>query len=363
MIFRVSDEGRFLDFHCQTESDLFVPPEKLVGKKIGEVLPNEIAEPLCEKIHDAIVSGQMQMHSFELTQGGRTRHFDTRIAGTGANDALMVVQDVSERVKAERTILAQQVRVAAANKMAALGEMAGGIAHEINNPLAIISGRAQELMELAEAGELAQEDVRSLAEKVDLTAMRISKIIRSLRFFARDGQEDPFEEASVLQIVNDTLEFCRQRFLSHAIDLRLGEFPESLLLECRAVQIGQVLLNLLNNAHDAVEGLSEKWIELSVRDLGERVQVCVTDSGRGIAPELRGRILEPFFTTKGIGKGTGLGLSISKGIIESHQGSLFVDESSAHTRFVMDLPKSQYSPEKEQAHAEEAAAKPRPVQA
>jgi signal transduction histidine kinase len=341
MIFRVSDEGRFLDYHCQDVSDLFLPPERLIGRKIGEILPAPIAARLFDRVIAAILCGDMHMFSFELERDGVTRYYDTRIAGTGANDALMIVQDVSERVLAEKTIMEQRIRAAGSSKMASLGEMAAGIAHEINNPLAIISGHVQHLKDLVESGECEKENMMEVADKVDQTALRISKIIRSLRFFARDGQDDPFEEASVQEIVDDTLEFCRQRFLSHAIDLRVKPIPEGLMIECRAVQIGQVLLNLLNNAHDAVEPLTDRWIELSVEDLGSSVRIAIIDSGSGVASEIRDKILEPFFTTKEVGKGTGLGLSISKGIIESHQGHLYVDETWPHTRFVMEVPKRQ----------------------
>jgi signal transduction histidine kinase len=341
MIFRVSDEGRFLDFHCQSSQDLFRPPEKLVGKMLAEVLPPAIAARLFDRVIAAIMCGDMHEFAFEFERDGETRYYETRIAGAGANDVLMVVQDVSERVRAEKTIREQQIRAVGSSKMASLGEMAAGIAHEINNPLAIISGHAQQLKDMVETGDLVKSEMATLADKVDQTALRISKIIRSLRFFARDGQEDPFEEASVRDIVNDTLEFCKQRFLCHSIDLKMQDISGDLMLECRAVQIGQVLLNLLNNAHDAVEQLPERWIELCVEDAGENVRICVTDSGAGIAFELRNKILEPFFTTKEVGKGTGLGLSISKGIVESHRGNLYVDGSSPHTRFVMELPKLQ----------------------
>jgi C4-dicarboxylate-specific signal transduction histidine kinase len=341
MIFRVSDEGRFLDFHCQDTKDLFLTPEKLIGRKLTEVLPPSIAARLFDRVIAAIMCGDMHLFSFELEHAGAMRYYDTRIAGTGANDALMVVQDVTERVRAEKTIMEQQIRAAGASKMASLGEMAAGIAHEINNPLAIISCHVQQLKDMVDAGDFEKESMAELAEKVDQTALRISKLIRSLRFFARDGQDDPYEEASVHEIVSDTLEFCRQRFLSHAIDLRVQPIPETLMIECRAVQIGQVLLNLLNNAHDAVEVLPDRWIELSVEDLGNEVRISVVDSGSGIAPAIRGRILEPFFTTKDVGKGTGLGLSISKGIIESHHGRLYLDDHSPHTRFVLEIPKRQ----------------------
>jgi signal transduction histidine kinase len=105
----------------------------------------------------------------------------------------------------------------------------------------------------------------------------------------------------------------------------------------------------MSNSFDAVETLPEKWIQVETRDLGERVEFSVTDSGSGIPAEYRARLLQPFFTTKEIGKGTGLGLSVSRGIVEAHQGSLTLDTQCPHTRFVVSLPKTQSRMEKEAA--------------
>jgi signal transduction histidine kinase len=101
------------------------------------------------------------------------------------------------------------------------------------------------------------------------------------------------------------------------------------------------LLNLIGNSFDAVQELPEKWIKVNICDLGKEVEISVTDSGLGIPEAIREKITQPFFTTKEIGKGTGLGLSISRGIVESHNGRLFVDATCANTRIVVVLPKLQ----------------------
>ncbi|MCB0384908.1 MAG: HAMP domain-containing histidine kinase, partial [Bdellovibrionales bacterium] len=110
---------------------------------------------------------------------------------------------------------------------------------------------------------------------------------------------------------------------------------------CREVQVSQVLLNLLSNAHDAVvdSGASERWVEISVADIGDEVEFRVRDSGPGVPTENRYVIFQPFFTTKEVGAGSGLGLSISKGIAESHEGSLYYDGTSGQLAFVLSLPK------------------------
>jgi len=247
-----------------------------------------------------------------------------------------------ERTHAERLIVEQQVKLVASSKMAALGEMAGGLAHEINNPLAIIHAKASLLEMLAADGTLAVDEVVKTAEKIRATAMRISTIIKGLRSFARDAEHDPFQIVAASSLLGDTLELCRQRFKNHDVDVRLPlGVGEAIILECQPVQLVQVLLNLLSNSYDAVLELPDKWIELTVEAEGDQVVFSVTDSGHGIPAGVRDKITQPFFTTKEAGKGTGLGLSIAAGIVTSHDGTLALDATAAHTRFVVRLPARQ----------------------
>lgn len=233
---------------------------------------------------------------------------------------------------------AQRARSQNTAKMAALGEMSSGIAHEINNPLAIIRGKAQRIQRMVDSGsdkELIRKDIGLVCSTVD----RIAKIIKGLRAFARDGSQDAFVTQSVSGIIEDTLSLCQNRLSNHGVTLKVNPFPPSIEVDCRPSQISEVLLNLLGNSFDAIETLEEKWIEISVVDLQDSLQIRVTDSGSGIPSELREKIVLPFFTTKEVGKGTGLGLSISRGIIEGHGGSLDIDVASKNTCFVIQLPK------------------------
>ncbi len=230
------------------------------------------------------------------------------------------------------------------SKMASLGEMAGGVAHEINNPLAIIRGKASFLMKLEAAGEVNQENLRGSLQKIVETADRIAKIVSGLRSFSRNAEKDPWQYVQLDQIVSDTLSLCAERFKHHGIELRVDAVP-NLLLECRATQVSQVLLNLLNNAHDAIEKSGDRWVHLSFIPTADKIQMCVTDSGNGIPPAVADKLMMPFFTTKEVGKGTGLGLSISRGIVEDHGGTLSLDRACRNTRFVMDLPLRQTVPQ------------------
>jgi len=249
------------------------------------------------------------------------------------------IRDLTESKRTEALLDAQQTRIVASSRFSALGEMAGGIAHEINNPLAIIHGRASQLKLWIGKGALDSEKVGSVADQIEKTAMRISKIVRGLKSFSRDSEDDPFEPSCLKEVLEETIALCCERFKNHGILLTPPAVPPGLRIDCRPTQISQVLLNLLNNSHDAVLALPEKWVRVDLEERDAEVVVTVTDSGKGVPPELREKIMQPFFTTKEVGSGTGLGLSISRGLIENHGGRLRLDAACPNTRFVVYLPK------------------------
>jgi C4-dicarboxylate-specific signal transduction histidine kinase len=246
--------------------------------------------------------------------------------------------DLKVQEKAQLLIEAEMKLMNSA-KMSALGEMAGGVAHEINTPLATILLIADQQMERPPEDLMDFESTQGAFKTVAKAAQHISKIVQGLRFFSRDSSVDPFINTDVAKVVDDTVLLCAERFKTHG--LRLEVEKTSVFVSCRPVQIAQVLLNLLNNSFHAVQTQSDKWIRVSVKDNNGSVEISVTDSGSGIAPEVRSKIFQPFFTTKDVGEGTGLGLSISKGIVESHKGTLTLEEKSPHTCFLLRIPKTQ----------------------
>jgi PAS domain S-box-containing protein len=230
-----------------------------------------------------------------------------------------------------------------AAKMSTLGEMASGIAHEINNPLAIINGNVSLLKGIIHKKPLDLESANETIESVQKTCKRISKIIQGLRSFARSSERDPFSEASLRTIIEDTLELCKSRFKTHNVELRLpDQIPDENLI-CRPGEISQILLNLLNNSFDAVCGRAGAWVRLEIGVISRAIRISVIDSGLGIAPEHVEHLMEPFFTTKEPEKGTGLGLSLSKRIATEHNGVLFYDRNSPNTCFTVVLPLLQKS--------------------
>jgi C4-dicarboxylate-specific signal transduction histidine kinase len=249
-----------------------------------------------------------------------------------------------ERHEAEELILQQQMKLIASSRLVALGEMAAGVDHEINNPLTLIHGYAQKLEFLASRGQLDVEALRDHAKTIKIGAQRIHKIVKGLRAIAREGENDPFRETALQTILDETLELCRERILQNGIQLTVDPLPEGLTLECRAVQISQVILNLLNNSFDALQSVDVRWIRLSVDANPESITLAVTDSGPGVPVEIREKIMMPFFTTKKATDGTGLGLSISRSIIAAHQGDFYLDATCSETRFVCVLPRHQPKP-------------------
>ncbi|MCX5758157.1 MAG: PAS domain S-box protein, partial [Candidatus Hydrogenedentes bacterium] len=240
---------------------------------------------------------------------------------------------------AQRLIGEQRAKLIESQKMSMLGEMAANIAHEINNPLAIISGSAEQMQKAVRLGMLSEEMGVQLSETIMRNATRIQTIIKGLRNLSRDSTHDPFRETRLHNIIEDTESVCRERFASYDVKLQVGPVAKSLHVECLATQIMEVLVNLLSNALHAVEHVPERWVSLSVQDLGDDVEIAVMDSGPGIPPDVEKALFERFATTKELGKGTGLGLSISRRIIQSHAGTLSYDRSTGHTRFAVRLPK------------------------
>ena len=228
----------------------------------------------------------------------------------------------------------------AAARMAIVGEMTAGIAHEINNPLAVISGLTEQIMRNLPVEVQAEYGVDTKIIKIKQMTDRVHKIVKGLKTQARDGVADPFESNLVKDLINDSIALCTDNLKNLNIKLICDDIDPDIQLDCRGTQITQVILNLISNAKDAIKQQDEdRWIKVSARDTGNFIEFSLTDSGNGISPEIREKILQPFFTTKAVGEGTGLGLSITKNIIEAHCGIFHIAENTPNTTFVFSIPK------------------------
>jgi C4-dicarboxylate-specific signal transduction histidine kinase len=248
-------------------------------------------------------------------------------------------RSLDERVQEQtQQLLQAEASLIQSAKMTALGEMAGGIAHEINTPLGVISLASDQLNELINEEKPNLIAVKEMTKAIDDTVQRISKIIQGLRNFSRDGSQDLLVPIPLKEIIADTLGLCSEKIKNAQIQIDVGDIADELLISCQPSQLAQVFLNLINNACDAVRPLKDRWLKISFTAKQDRVQISLIDSGPGIPLAIREKLFQPFFTTKGIGSGTGLGLSISKGIIKSHNGTLKLNSESPNTRFDIELP-------------------------
>jgi PAS domain S-box-containing protein len=266
--------------------------------------------------------------------------YDERAQLIGATVAL---RDISAAVQSERARQILQQKVQQAAKLASLGELAAGVAHEINNPMTGIISYAQILYDRAPKNEEKQLLLQGIMHESD----RVTKIVHNLLTFAR---QQPQERSwvSVAEILDSSLHLIEHRLRADGVTL-VRDLPADLPpLQCRSQQIQQVFINLLSNAQQA---LNEKYpgphenklLSISARALQRNgrhlLRIEFYDTGCGIAPEIMPKIFDPFFTTKKRSEGTGLGLSISYGIIKEHEGEIFVEsELGGHTTFVIELP-------------------------
>lgn len=244
----------------------------------------------------------------------------------------------------EDAIAQEKARAELSARMAQLGEMATGIAHEINNPLTIISGNMFKLRRKKDGSMPTEADIQDVTQAIERMVLRISSIIRGFKTYARDGSGDPFVTANPGVVIRDMTTLVVGRLIAKNIDLIVkDETSSSSTFECREVQISQVLVILANNALDAVKELPNPWIEIRATEGPDSIEFRVTDSGGGIPMNVQEKMFRPFFTTKGAGEGTGLGLSIAIQIIKSHNGQIYIDNNCKNTCFVIRLPKVQPS--------------------
>jgi signal transduction histidine kinase len=253
------------------------------------------------------------------------------------------VSNIIARIRAKRREADHLAALVQASKMATLGEITAGVAHEINNPLYTLSLIAQVLRRLSNRGPLSQTEIQTQVGRIEASVERMAKIVLELKAFSRDSSTDPMEEIQINRIIAETTDLCFSRFQDRQVQLIVVPIPPHWTVECRGSQISQVFLNILNNAYDAVRDLDTRWIKVECADMGATYSIRITDSGKGIKPNVAPKIMSPFFTTKPTGQGTGLGLSISSNILTDHGGSLQLDTDSPNTSFVISIPKRQHA--------------------
>lgn len=298
-------------------------PQKLIALKVGinavlaiPVLINGKAVGLFKLFSQKIINPPSELSAELIAIGSRI------------GQALEKYQDKIE-LDLERS---KSVKNA---KLASLGEMSAGIAHEINNPLAIISGAVGLLSKFKEN----PEKFNSKIETIQKSCNRIAKIVRGLKKFSRSGKKGNFVSHVLCDIAQEVMILTEAKSKLYGVAVAV-ECTTQAQIMCEEIEIEQVLVNLINNGVDAVKSRSEKWVKISIFEEGVSVVMRVMDSGPGIPENVCEKLFDPFFTTKPVGEGTGLGLSITKGILDEHGATIKVVDGIPNTCFEIRFPKN-----------------------
>ena len=336
-------KGNIFIFNKGAESLTGYTPEEVIGKlHITKIYPEGVAKEIMKKLRSPEYGGVGKFTPTQLNvvnKFGEEIHVQLSAAliydGKGAEMATVgIFTDLRSRLMMEKKLQETHLQLVSSEKMASLGKLAAGIAHEINNPLGGILIYSSLMME-----DLPEEDSRrgDLARIVQ-EAGRCKEIVKSLLEFARQT-EPRMEPTDINRAINDGLFFLVNQALFHNIQIVKKFDPFLPFVRGNGSQLKQVFMNIIVNAAEAMHGSGTLTITTSPAPDRKMVFVEFTDTGEGIPEENLTRIFDPFFTTKEVGKGTGLGLATSYGIVEDHGGKINVKSKvGVGTTFTIELP-------------------------
>jgi two-component system, NtrC family, sensor kinase len=332
-VMAVDLEDRIESWNSQMEVMYALPRSQVLGERLSEIFPASFVEEFYRVRQNP---GIHNLYKFRLsTRAGDTRTANIAIAPLVTRKfnvigRLIIVDDITERMELES-------QLSQAEKLSSIGLLAAGVAHEVNTPLAVISSYAQMLSKQING----DAKLGPLLEKITRQTFRASEIVNNLLNFSRTSATE-FSEVDLNRIIAETLTLLEHQLKISRIKVETRLYPGLPPIHGNAGKLQQVFLNLFLNAKDAMAG---KGGTLSISTSnGDAVQVSISDSGAGIAPEHIRKIYDPFFTTKtnpreGQSRGTGLGLSVTYGIIQEHAGKIRVDSQPGQgTRFYLEFP-------------------------
>jgi C4-dicarboxylate-specific signal transduction histidine kinase len=247
-------------------------------------------------------------------------------------------ETTAEMERREHELREKQEQLVQAGKLATLGELTTGVAHELNNPLNNIGLFVGNIIDRIRIGEQDSHRIVDDLERVVEQVQKATEIITHLRTFGRTAPI-ALEPVEVQDVINRAVSLVQEQLRLRLITIELDFLATSPVTLGNPIQLEQVFINLLTNARDALEGAQRKEIHISCSAEGGMARVVVRDTGPGIEPSLEQRIFDPFFTTKEVGFGTGLGLSITYGIVQEHGGTISVESAPGEgASFTVELP-------------------------
>lgn len=314
-------------------------PFEIKGKHIVEVLGPKIFE-LNKPYIDKVLAGETQIFERDIpTENGiknTIASYIPEISNGEVKGFFVIVTDITPLKNLEKEQRSAEAKLLSTVRLSWLGEMASGIAHEINNPLAIILLSFSVLRKKIHHKDLSHEDFLSSLEELEDSLLRISRIVKGMALFSRDGSTDKVEEIKVSEVLLNVENLCAEKFKTNFINFEIKKFDD-FTFTAKKVQIIQSLVNLIYNSYDAVQEQKDKWIRLEIIKKDEKIMFILSDSGPRISSSVVDKMMLPFFTTKPPGKGTGLGLSVTKSIALEHGGDLKYIDINPNTTFSYEI--------------------------
>ncbi len=312
LMFIVSKDLVFEEYQAPDPAQLLLPPSDFAGKRLDEVLPPDVAQLVSEAVRATLADGERRTVPYALDLPDGRQWFEAISGLCDEDSVLFVVRDRTRQVLTEE-------RLRVKDRMASLGTLAAGVAHEINNPLTYVLGNLDVIRRALEPTAGA-ELLTAFADVVH-GLQQVNALIGDLRVFSHPGTTE-LTAVDLNHVLEATLRIAKGALHPRAV--LVHEPSELPAISGNPSQVGQVVLNLVTNAIDAVESGTEldNEIRIHTRHEGDRVILAVSDTGVGIPPELGERIFDPFVTSKVVGRGTGLGLAISRSIVVSLGGTI-----------------------------------------
>ena len=318
------------------------PPAQLPGLNLGHWLSDDQRQAFVQRISQLTVEFPVSTAEISLQLPGR-EHAWWVWSDRGVFDEQGALVEVQAVGRDNTEVRRSQQQLTQSAKMATLGEMATGLAHEINQPLNVMRMAVVNVLKRLSNGDAQIDYLTEKLQRIDAQVQRAARVVDHMRVFGRRSEieQQPFDPA---QAVDGALSLLSEGLRGKGVDVRVQPAGFVVQVNGYADQLEQVLINLMVNARDALLSKREKatgfspWIALHCEHDSRHVRIWVEDNGGGIDPRLLERIFEPFFTTKPIGVGTGLGLSVSYGIVENMGGRLSVVNGEEGARFCIELP-------------------------
>lgn len=327
-------------FNKAAEDLIGVKKDQLIGKNDHDIFPKDQADFFAQKDREVFDNARIlkiEKEEIETKNGKRyLRTFKVPTFDIQGRPQLLIgiSNDITDEVHTKEALELERIKSTQNAKLASLGEMSAGIAHEINNPLAIIHGTAQSLPKFLNNPEKLHAKFKTIIAASE----RIEKIVKGLKKFSRSSEKTELSRHVLSAIVNESLTLTEAKSKNCDTPIMFKcSFTGEIL--CDEIEIEQVLINLINNAIDAVKILEERWVKIDLFETEEGIALQVRDSGKGLSPDVEKKLFQPFFTTKPVGQGTGLGLSIVKGILDEHNATIELLSQDANTCFELRFPK------------------------